>query len=248
MFLSKEEFILLIAIASGVPIILIGFVAALLFRQNNQRKMKQIEIRDAMLSTQENERKRIARDLHDHIGPLLTGIKLEISFDSNTLSEKQTRNLEKAKKDCDLTIQEIRSISHDLYSSNITSIGLIASLQETIKSLSNDTFIFNLNFSIDDSKLSYDFQINLYRICLELINNSIKHSSGNAIFLSLTDTNRVIHLEYNDNGISQAHQESIGIGLQNLKNRIKLLNGEIIDFSEDFSEGAKFKFLFNSFR
>ena len=66
---------------------------------------------------------------------------------------------------------------------------------------------------------------------------------GNIISLGLTDTNRVICLEFSDNGNSQEQKQSSSMGLQNLKNRIKLLDGEIIDFSENFLKGARYKFL-----
>lgn len=245
MLLSKEDFIILISIASGTPIILTAFVSYLLLRNNDLRKKRQIELLDAMLATQETERKRIAQDLHDQISPLLVGIKLQLSFENENLSENQIRILSNARNDLNRAIDEMRIISHDLYSSNITSIGLNESLRESIVAYDGIKKQIDFKFSIDETELSYVFKINIYRICSELIGNSIKHSNGNLIFLAITEENNIITLNFEDNGSNvNSSNENDGIGLQNIKNRVELLGGKIMDFSNTFEIGAKYKFLF----
>lgn len=245
MFLPPEKFVLLIAFASGIPIIFIVFISILLFKQNNMRKQQELDVMHAMLTTQEDERKRIASDLHDQIGPQLVGAKLLISFDSSSLSEKQSANLVTAKQKLDDTITEIRNVAHNLYSENIYEIGLVESLREEVRNLESTNKHFILNLNILDSTIPYLYQINIYRICLELISNSIKHSSGDTIFLSLSEVGDAFILDFNDNGTTLSMKNNAkGIGLQNIRNRIKLLGGEIIEFPNNFLQGAHFAFKF----
>jgi len=245
MFLSPEKFALLIALASGIPILFIGFFSFLLFKQNNLRKKREIDIMNAMLQTQEEERKRIAQDLHDQIGPQLSGIKLLISTNRDNHPEKAIENISSAKRKLDEAITEIRNISHNLYSGNVAEIGLIESLKETIHGFENFNKQFILNFQIEENTLTYIQQINIYRICLELIYNSIKHSSGDTITLSMYDLNHFIHLDYSDNGKSNPNKsQSNGIGLKNIQNRVQLLGGETINFTQDYSQGAQYSFRF----
>ena len=104
---------------------------------------------------------------------------------------------------------------------------------------------FILNFQIEENTLTYIQQINIYRICLELIYNSIKHSSGDTITLSMYDLNHFIHLDYSDNGKSNPNKsQSNGIGLKNIQNRVQLLGGETINFTQDYSQGAQYSFRF----
>ena len=249
MFLSPEKFALLIAIASGIPILLIVFVSFLLFHQNNLRKQQELNIMEAMLTTQEDERKRIASDLHDQIGPQLVGVKLLISIDQSSLSEKQSGNLAFAKSKLDEAIIEVRNISHNLYTGNIDAIGLTASLQEAAKSLESGNKKIVMDLNVDEQNLSYTHQINLYRICLELISNSLKHSNGDEISIQLKEDKDLIQLSYRDNGTSTTNSLtpttfSKGLGMQSVKNRIRLLRGEILSYSTDYSKGSDFSFRF----
>ncbi len=244
MFLTKEEFILLIALSAGVPIFLIGYVSFLLLRQNNLRKQKQIEIRDAMLNTEEKERKRIAQDLHDQITPFIAGIKFEISFNSSTSQEKINFNIEKAKQDLTSLIGEIRNISHNLYSTKIINLGLIKSLQESLQGFESSKKEIHVSSNIKEEGLPYQFKVNIYRICMELINNSIKHSNGSNINIRIDETGNIIYLEYKDNGNSSEKNSSDSIGLQSIRNRVNLLNGNVINFSTTFEKGAYYLFEF----
>jgi two-component system NarL family sensor kinase len=244
MFLTKEEFILLIALSAGVPIFLIGYVSFLLLRQNNLRKQKQIEIRDAMLLTEEKERKRIAQDLHDQITPFIAGIKYEISFNTTTSQDKINFNIEKAKHDLTTLIGEIRSISHNLYSTKIINLGLIKSLQESLPSFGSANKEINVASNINEEKLSYQFKVNVYRICMELINNSMKHSNGEIINIRLDESGNYIYLEYKDNGNIDKKQSGDSIGIQSIRNRVNLLNGKIVNFTTTFEKGAYYFFEF----
>jgi two-component system NarL family sensor kinase len=244
MFLTKEEFILLIALSAGVPIFLIGYVSFLLLRQNNLRKQKQIEIRDAMLMTEEKERKRIAQDLHDQITPFIAGIKYEISFNTSTSQDKINFNIEKAKHDLTTLIGEIRNISHNLYSTKIINLGLFKSLQESLQGFESANKEINVSSNIDEEKLSYQFKVNVYRICMELINNSMKHSNGQKINIRLDETGNYIYLEYKDNGNISGNSSGDGIGMQNIRNRVNLLNGKVVNFTTTFEKGANYLFEF----
>ena len=245
MFLSTEKFILLILLASGVPVFLIALVSYLLYKQNNAKKLEEVKLLNAILLSQEEEQNRIAQDLHDQIGPELSSIKMLISYSNDSLSMKQIHNLNLAKSMLDKLVTEIRTISHNLKSSRIAEIGLSTSLHEIASHFNNSPFQIYLDIHIDDLQLSYQQQVNIYRICLELISNSVTHSNGNRIDLCLHPFKNFLQMEYTDNGSSNNYyKQDGGAGLANIKNRIKLLDSRIFYFTDNFKLGAHYIFHF----
>lgn len=200
--------------------------------QSYRSKTKLLDLRNkkALLEGQESERARLARDIHDGIGPLLTAIKLQIAtLDNNT--EKK----EELKSQLDHTIQEVRRISNNLMPAVLLDFGVGAALKNLIEGISKSSpiqFTYKDDLLDENSKLSSEVNIALYRIVQEAINNVIKHAQASSLKISLTEFEDRVSVFIADDGKgfkynSDHLNELTTHGLRNMRDRIQLLGGEI---------------------
>ena len=209
----------------------------------------QREILEETILTREEERKRIAQDLHDDIGSKLSTISLNLFL----LNSKKTK--EDAKESIiantidinNKAIETARKIAYDLYPAVLENFGLKAALEELFLDYNNTNavkidFKSNLRFV---STIS-DHQLQIFRIIQELINNSIKHGKATQIDVSFSSQAGVNKCEYRDNGVgfdSLTLNKIKGLGSINIDSRIKNIKGTSTLFSRP-NEGFKFDFTF----
>lgn len=193
------------------------------------QKEQEIKSLNAMMLGQEQERQRIASDLHDRIGSKLSAIML---FSESGKSEAKIKDL------LNQTIQETREIAHNLASGILSKFGLAAALQDLTKTL-NDTrkikaHLTTTNF---DERLESSIENNVYSIAQELINNTLRHANANNIFIQITvDTNGTFTMIYEDDGkgFDPSALNGSGMGIGNLKARATQINAELtIDASHN---------------
>ncbi len=188
---------------------------------------------NSMLEGQEMERKRIAREIHDGIGPLLSTVKMNlanIEGDINHLDPDVQQKFKKSYQLIDEAANDLRSISHNLMPKVLADFGLQEALESLCEKISlakkvNVKFIHNNeNFDLDEVS-----ELGLYRICQELINNSLKHAQSKNIFIQIFQNKDLIRLTYEDDGKGfDLDQIGEGLGLMNIENRVKALAGELI--------------------
>lgn len=247
MQLSKDEFFWLIGIIAITFLVLaIFFIIVLLINSRNLR-MKKIEILKAILNIQENERKRIAEDLHDDIGPMLSAIKLQINSFPNAKENELQLTVKQTSAHLDGVIQNIRGIVRNLSPVHMNPKGLIASIED-FETLVQRTGRIQFKFQKDESKieLNENAETNIYRIIHEMINNSLKHSNCTEINLSLITNKDEFQIEYKDNGhLGQSQAKGHGMGLSNISHRVRLLNGKLIE-SDNFKDGAYYNITFQN--
>ncbi len=192
----------------------------------------QVDLADGIFNAQEDERTRLARDLHDDLGGTLSLIKLNVTafqFKANQLSAKETDFLDQTIGMIEKACTDLREISHNLMPKNFESLGLVETLKEHFKVLNtagkiNFDFVFQLNHQIDTST-----EITIYRIVNELINNIINHSCASKATIQLLSFNDSITIMSEDNGIGfNPDKENKGLGIQNITSRVKYLNGKIL--------------------
>jgi signal transduction histidine kinase len=215
-----------------------------------QLKMAEETVRSAaLLEGQEEERRRFARELHDGIGQMLTGLKLhaEKLKMGPFAEEKQKQRFFEL---CDLiydTIQSTRQISHNLMPSVLGDFGLEATLQLLAEQTARSSGI-EVVFEGSDTanNLSAAQEIGLYRIAQEAINNAIKHANAQTIQLRLTQEGRKITLLVEDDGkgfvVKTVHKDELRPpsikGIENMRTRARLLNGDITIISK-LKKGTK---------
>jgi PAS domain S-box-containing protein len=197
-----------------------------------RRKSEKILI-DAIIDTEEKERERLAGDLHDEIGPLLSSMKMYInSLAETTDPKKQEYLIEQINLLVKEALQTVREISNDLSPHILNHYGLIAALNNFFNTKQNLIQIdFNANF--DKVRFNSNLEIIYYRIIKELFNNTIKHAKATLVSINITFAKNTLTLNYSDNGcgfdiesIFENQNEKKGIGLLNILSRLRSIKGK----------------------
>jgi two-component system, NarL family, sensor kinase len=233
----------------SLGVIALFFVAVIInyYRVNARR---QNEIFNAMFETQMRERQRISEDLHDELGPFLAGIKMRVGVlkEVSELSAQQEL-IKETESSLNTAIQDIRRISKNLMPKNLEEHGLIVELEE-LKNLIEKTkpVKMNLSFLGLDKRMPPMFELNVFRILNELVNNTLKHSEANYINIIVSNSKDGFRVIFHDNGKGFAsNTKSDGIGLKNIESRINLFKGKYIIDSREH-EGTTFKIIFQNNR
>lgn len=177
---------------------------------------------------QEQERKRIANDLHDSLGPLLSTVKLYMhSIVINNDADKEALN--KASGYIDETISNLREISYNLIPSTLARNNLIVAVNEYISRITNHNLL-NIVFDVtNDTFIPKKIELHLFRIIQEIIHNTIKHSGAATLKLTITSQAGLLFLISEDDGqgfnLADVRQESEGLGLKSVENRCEIING-----------------------
>ncbi len=204
-------------------------------RDITERKQTERKILNAIIETEEKERERFAKDLHDGLGTILSSINIYISLiKSCQIDETERKNLlDNTKGLIDEAILNAKDIANNLRPNVISRFGLVASINSLCEKINNTgvmKIIFNSN-NIKNDELNKDIEVSLYRIINELINNTLKHAHASDIRINLLKENEFINLTYTDNGIGFDVEETMnkknhqGIGLSNIMSRVKAING-----------------------
>lgn len=203
-----------------------------LFKEEEKRTL-------AILESEENERQRIARELHDGVGQLLSATKLNLSaVYSNTSNLKILQSLNVL----DESIKEIRNISHNLLPDVLLKYGLISAIDKFVQKI-NQTNQLNVQFEcngFEESSLNNTEKLMMYRIIQESVNNTIKYAHANEVMIQLSADEREISLMVQDNGkgfdIKNINTNS-GIGFKNMQLRTEFLKGKI-DIESSINNGT----------
>jgi len=216
-------------IATGVVILNQHFRKNLykqLLEKEALKSENQISLLKSNLEAQEAERRRIALDIHDEIGALLSTSKIFVSQLSLSQSVETQQCLKKKIIDIyDQIAINIRAISHDLRPVVLEKFGLISafdSLDEKLEA-SGIKFIFNHQDQFDFLPVA---EVQLYRIVQELVSNTIKHANANHIWLNILAKDSNIVISYLDDGIGlQKNIQKQGLGMKGIESRVSLFNG-----------------------
>jgi len=218
----------ILIVCAVVGIILTYFIVSIIRQQRRAVRLYKESLLTE-ITTLEKERSRMASDLHDEVGPLLSAIKLRIgSLDTN--NDEDEEEIEKTNEQIDKLIKRMREISFDLMPTSLTRKGLAAALNEFIEYCSKSSFL-KINFQFTEIKLAQLQAINLYRIVQEIIHNTIKHAEASDLFIELRQEKGKIILATRDNGkgfnYDEKSSEAKGLGLQNLLRRTEIIGGKM---------------------
>jgi two-component system NarL family sensor kinase len=227
-----------IFIISVIVLLTVSFLAysRYLLKQKNkfqsQVNKQKTELFNAVVSAQDNERKRIAQDIHDSLGSVLSAAKLNLSGldDHKTrLTRGQKAKYETALGLLDDASAELRNISHNLMPATLLKLGLTAALQNLFGKISATGM--NINFTAHGIHERFDegLEISIYRIILELVNNIVKHAKADDVTVQLVKHPSYINITVEDNGRgfiqSQIAAGAKGMGLNSISSRIEYLKG-----------------------
>jgi signal transduction histidine kinase len=232
----------ILIVCAVVGVIIVYFIVSIIRQQRRTvRLYKQSLLTE--ITTLEKERSRMASDLHDEVGPLLSAIKLRIgSLDVH--SEEDEQEVNKTEKQIDNVIGRMREISFDLMPTSLTRKGFAAALNEFIEFCSKSSPL-KISFQFSDIELTQPQAINLYRIVQEIIHNTMKHAEAPELIIELRQEKDKIILATKDNGkgfnYDEKSNEARGLGLQNLLRRSEILSGKMF-FESKKGKGTTYIF------
>jgi signal transduction histidine kinase len=238
----------------GMLALTIGLIVFISFHQRKiiryQKQLQQLEqdqqktLLNASIRLQEEERQRIAADLHDDAGPLLATARLYLNENFVNLDKQtQLQSIYNAKQIIDDTIQLIRNISHSLMPPTLKNFGLESAVNDLFQKISGSGSM-NASSRFHDyrERLKPENELIIFRIIQELVNNILKHSNASFIHLTQNTSGQrfFIRIHHDGRGLTQADFEklgksNVGLGLKNIQSRLKVLQGKIF-FEKDMSQ------------
>jgi len=195
-------------------------------------KERQIVASHAVLQGEESERSRLARDLHDGLGGLLSGIKFNLSDIKNNfiLTPKTVDQFNGALNLLDNSIHELRRVAHNLMPETLIKFGLKDAVSDFCSSFDSKSLSITNQFFGEHKRIDQSIEISSFRIIQELINNSLKHSGATQILVQIIQDENRLNLTVQDNGIGFDPKDidyRKSMGLNSIKSRVTSHNGRI---------------------
>jgi signal transduction histidine kinase len=235
-WLMIDEWIgVLISFMIIVGVILIRELFYSLKRADIDRMKAEKRVISAIINTEENERKRFAKDLHDGLGPLMSTVKMSLSALGERIKDPtDTIILNNTNHLVNETINTLKDISNNLSPHVLSNFGLSSALSAFIAKI-NQTKAMEIDFksNMENQRLESEKEVVMYRAACELINNSIRHSGASRIEIELNKHEKFITLQFYDNGRgfdtnSLGNEDTKGMGLSNIETRVKSVDGVFI--------------------
>lgn len=195
-----------------------------------ERQHSKISTLTAMLEGQEQERGRLARDLHDGLGGLLSGTKINLSQVLGRIQSPERIEVEQSLAQLDSAVNELRRVAHNLMPDLLKKYGLEESLSDYATRMTNPDLEVSTQFLHYTERLNEEQQLIIYRIIQELVNNAVKHAEANHILIQVVEEEHKLSVTVEDNGrgfdvhLAQAKKSA---GLLNVQSRISFLKGNL---------------------
>jgi PAS domain S-box-containing protein len=210
-----------------------------ILRDISERKQVEKKILQAIIDTEEKERVRFAKELHDGLGPVLSTIKLYFQWLSETNDPvKKQLIIKKGNDNIEEAIMSLREISNNLSPHLLNNFGLCDAIEQFIERLSQSGSI-QISFQTNThDRFKVEIEITFYRIITELIHHTLKHSGATEISLVIQkdEAHHLLILNYSDNGkgfdAEKIRRKNSGLGLFNMENRIRTLGGTMVIISK----------------
>lgn len=241
----KEEQSFIKSIVIVAVIFLLVFISIIGYLFYRKKQIQQKAELDAELATQKNlrsravieaeekERIRIAKDLHDGVGQLLSAAKLNLSSIENQIKKDDTVQQSAFKNALELlddSVKEVRTVSHNMMPNTLLKSGLPSAVKEFISKIQNPNLKVNLEIVGMDERIAQEKESILYRVIQEIVSNIIKHAKATELTLQLISHENELSILIQDNGVGfdTAKMEDFeGIGLKNIISRVEFINGTV---------------------
>lgn len=203
-------------------------------RISELEKEKQLMATEAVLRGEEQERTRLAKDLHDGLGGMLSGIKYSFQTMKGNLvmTPENAQAFERGMDMLDSSIKEMRRVAHNMMPEALVKFGLDTALRDFCNDI-NQSGALEVNYQsigMKEAKLEHTSAVTIYRIVQELINNTMKHAAAKTAIVQVSKTNEVITVTVEDDGVGfnpVLLQQAKGIGWSNIRSRLEYLKGKL---------------------
>jgi signal transduction histidine kinase len=203
-------------------------------KQIQQEIMRQQELSTkAVMEAEESERRRIAAELHDGVGQMMSAARMNLSSlesDWKDLTVERRLQLERVSSLVDESCREVRSVSHNMMPNALLKRGLAAAIRDFLDKIDHRVLKVNLHTEGLDKRLDQTAETMIYRIIQEAVNNVIKHSGANQLDIALMaeDDHLSVSIEDNGHGFDTSALSAVeGIGMKNMLSRVQFLKGSL---------------------
>lgn len=232
-----------IVAASVLGFIILYFIITMIKHQRNNVTLYKVKIK-AEIAILENERRRIASDLHDELGPILSAVRMQINH-LESPQESDRKIIDYANTHIDDIMKKIRAISYNLLPNTLVRKGLVKAVDEYINRLS-EVHALNIRFTFDENLATpREQEINIYRVIQEIVHNTIKHAQAEQLKIELRNSGNNLLLTTADNGVGFTYDEQLkegkGLGLITLQSRAEVLNARFL-FKSEPGKGTNYFF------
>lgn len=193
---------------------------------------KQLAAADAIMQGEEQERSRLAKDLHDGLGGMLSGIKFSLQHTKGNvlLNDEGQAAFEKSIVMLDQSINEMRRVAHNMMPESLLKFGLSKALTDFCYDMQQSSQLSISCHLLEVDKLPKGEAISVYRIVQELVNNILKHTHATEALIQVTRHDNVLSITVEDNGRGMQQQQNeaaAGMGWNNIRSRVHFLKGQI---------------------
>ena len=238
---ENSLYFIIALLITGISVGLLIFFARKKTLKDKRILHQQRDLLQAVIETEEKERKRISAELHDGIGQMLTAIKMnlenvKVKMDTNSMKnipDELQDDFMNAQKAVDIICNEVRNISHQMLPKALEIAGLVPALEELITNFLNETNIQHEfeHYGVKENRFSEKLELSIYRIIQEMLNNILKHAEASFVSVQLLNNKNNLILIVEDNGkgfnFEKTMNEHKGAGLSNINSRIQLINGKL---------------------
>lgn len=198
-------------------------------RENEQAE--ELKVTKAVLDGEEKERERVAKELHDGLGGMLAGVKMNLSTWSNSHhAGHHDESFNKILNQLDSSVAELRRVARNLMPESLLNYGLEIALRDLCEFYQNDRVKIEFQPININKQLLMNIQLNIYRIVQELLSNAVKHADATNILVQCSQSEEIFYITIEDNGkgINPADYEKMkSMGFRNIQNRIEFLKGRM---------------------
>lgn len=240
-------------VLSAIILLVISLLSYMTYKQKQKLQQqriieleteKQLEATEAVLKGEEQERTRLAKDLHDGLGGMLSGIKYSLTTMKGNLvmTPENQQAFERSIDMLDSSIKEMRSVAHNMMPEAVIRFGLNTALNDFCNDI-NQSGALKVNYQslgMEDISIDTTVAITLYRILQELLNNVMKHAQARTAIVQITNSNNILSVTFEDDGKgfdTNILKTNKGIGWASVQNRVEFLKGRL-DIRSKAGEGT----------
>ncbi len=225
----------LISVMIITGVVLIRELFYSLKRAETDRMRSERRLLNAIINTEETEKKRFAKDLHDGLGPLLSTVKMSLSALNTRVTDPVGKDIiNNTNHVVNEALSTIKEISNNMSPHVLTNLGVASAITAFAKKV-NTTRSVTIDFrtNMEGERFETDKEVVIYRVACELINNGMKHSGASKIEMELHRHQKIITLQYLDNGRGfdmekLSSEEAVGMGIPNIETRVRSVDGVFV--------------------
>lgn len=239
---------IILLVFSGTAVMLVLMVSIMLFVVVYNRRLrakeveyeinllnKEAQLLKSVIDTQEEERTKISKNLHDEVGPLISSLKLKITKHERQFAKGnlESQSFIDEKELTDVIMENVRRVSHDLSPLFLKKFGLVAGLKRFFENLDIEEKNVVTNLEGEDF-ISEQIKLNVYRVTMEVLNNILKHDKPTKLVVEIFKESNFLLLNINHNGPGISNEDFLdkvesgnGLGLDSLRARLMLIGGNI---------------------